>query len=80
MAADQLAAVSATAGIFGDFSAARQFRGAFTAAHDDHQTRLQGHHAALTAYSSKAATNARVLAMTDQHNAAAIAATSPQIL
>ncbi len=76
MGAERLGGASAAATVFGDFSEARQFHGAVTAARDDHHNRLAEHQRALTAYVARANESAQVFTGTDRRNAAAITDTT----
>ena len=52
--ADQLARGPLLSGMFGEFSAAEEFHGAFSAAHGKHVRTLQAHREVLTAIGGKA--------------------------
>ncbi|WP_169714651.1 DUF2563 family protein [Mycobacterium celatum] len=65
-AAEHLASADLAPGIFGDFAEAHQVHGKLRAAHQQHHTQLQGHHATLTGVSAKADKAAQVFTATDE--------------
>jgi hypothetical protein len=65
-AGEELAGTEACAGIFGDFVEAEAFHAKFSAAHQSHRERLQGHHSALRRLSEQAGLAARAFSETDE--------------
>lgn len=65
--ADQLAATSISAGVFGDFEAADNFLGALRQTHEARLTSMQAHHRGLSALAEKANLGAK--SFSDQDDA-----------